>query len=310
MPRKRSVSSPLHRYARPIMAGAASIGAVVTAYLTIVKLTGNETACPSSGCDIVLSSPYATILGLPLALFGFLAYLSMVVLAIAPLVVSSPQQKELRDRLAQWTKPLLLVGGTSMLVFSGYLMYLLAFEIKALCVYCIGSAILSATLFILALIGQDWPDLSQPLFTSVIVAMVALVGTLGVYSGINNPAVADGGAEETTDIPVTTTSGESEIALAQHLKDIGATFYGAWWCPHCHDQKSLFGQEAAKVVPYVECSPPGDVRSQTPECQAAEIPSYPTWEINGERYNGAISLEELADLSGYDGPRDFQNSVS
>jgi uncharacterized membrane protein len=43
------------------MAGIASIGAAVTAYLTIVKLTGNSTACSTGGCDIVLSSPYATV---------------------------------------------------------------------------------------------------------------------------------------------------------------------------------------------------------------------------------------------------------
>jgi uncharacterized membrane protein len=75
------------------MAGIASIGAAVTAYLTYTKLTGNEAACPTSGCDIVLSSPYATVFGQPLALFGFLAYFSMIIFAIAPLLVGSPEQK-------------------------------------------------------------------------------------------------------------------------------------------------------------------------------------------------------------------------
>lgn len=309
MSRRRPVS-PLHRFARPVMAAAASIGAVVTAYLTLLRFTGNEAACPSSGCDIVLSSPYATVFGLPLALFGFLAYLGMVILAIAPLLVNASERSELRDKLTRWTQPLLLIGGTSMLVFSGYLMYLLAFEIKALCVYCLGSALLSATLFVMAVIGQDWPDISQPVFTSIIVAVVVLVGTLGVYSNVNSPAVADGGGEEQYGFDIQTTSGEAEIALAQHLNEIDATFYGAWWCPHCHDQKTLFGKEAAQMLPYVECSPPGEVRSQTQECQAAEIPSYPTWEINGERYNGAIGLEDLATLSGYNGPTNFQNSIS
>lgn len=46
------------------------------------KLAGNEAACPTSGCDIVLSSPYTTVFGLPLTRFGFLAYASMVVFAI------------------------------------------------------------------------------------------------------------------------------------------------------------------------------------------------------------------------------------
>ena len=67
----------IHRRSRPIMAGIATVGAAVTAYLTAVKLTQGSAVCPTSGCDIVLSSPYATVFGLPLALFGFLAYASM-----------------------------------------------------------------------------------------------------------------------------------------------------------------------------------------------------------------------------------------
>ncbi len=72
--RQRSIPW-IHRYYRPIMAGIASIGAVGTGYLTVVKLTQGTAACPTGGCDVVLSSPYATVFGLPLTLFGFLGYL-------------------------------------------------------------------------------------------------------------------------------------------------------------------------------------------------------------------------------------------
>jgi len=47
------------------MAGIATVGAVGTAYLTAVLAQGSA-ACPTSGCDVVLSSPYATVFGLPL----------------------------------------------------------------------------------------------------------------------------------------------------------------------------------------------------------------------------------------------------
>ena len=83
-----------------------------------------------------------------------------------------PEQKELRTKLIAWTQPLLLVGGTAMMVFSGYLMYLLTAEIQAACLYCIGSALLSTGLFLLALMGQDWSDRSQPLFIGIITAVV------------------------------------------------------------------------------------------------------------------------------------------
>lgn len=150
----------------------------MTAYLTIAKLTGNSTACPTGGYDIVLSSPYATVFGVPLALFGFLAYISMVIFAIASLLVRSPEQKQFREKLDTWTGLLLFMGATAMMIFSGYLMYLLTAEIKAVCVYCVGSAILSTSLFVLAIIGRDWQEIGQLFFTGIIVAVVVLVGTL------------------------------------------------------------------------------------------------------------------------------------
>ncbi|NMF85224.1 vitamin K epoxide reductase family protein [Nodosilinea sp. P-1105] len=307
MPRRKKDIPWINRYARPLMAGLAAIGAAVTAYLTVIAFTGNTTACPTQGCDIVLSSPYATVFGQPLALFGFLAYLGMVVLAIAPLLVRMPEQKELRAKLMTWTQPLLFIGGTAMMVFSGYLMYLLTAEIQAACLYCIGSALLSTGLFGMALVGQDWPDWSQPFFIGLITVVVVFVGTLGVYANVGQPTTATG-ADGQPVIEVTTQSGPAEIALAQHLTDTGAIFYGAWWCPHCQDQKQLFGQAAAQLINYVECSQ-SDGQSQTPECQEAGITGYPTWEINGERLSGAQSLQALAQRSGYEGPTNFQNSL-
>lgn len=129
MRRKRSTPW-IHRWSRPLMAGIASVGAAITGYLTIVKLTGDSTACPTNGCDIVLSSPYATVFGLPLALFGFLAYTSMVVFAVAPLLVNSSNQEQLRSKLEDWTGLLLFAGGSAMTVFSGYLMSTLRTEFR------------------------------------------------------------------------------------------------------------------------------------------------------------------------------------
>ncbi len=63
--------------------------------------------------------------------------------------------------------------------------------------------------------------------------------------------------------------------LAQCLKDKGAVFYGAFWCPHCQATKKLFGK-SAKLLPYVECST-ADGRSQLPICKDNAVESYPTW---------------------------------
>ncbi len=65
--------------------------------------------------------------------------------------------------------------------------------------------------------------------------------------------------------------------FAQCLKDQGATFYGAFWCPHCAAEKALFGT-SVHLLPYVECSTP-DASGQDATCNAKQIESYPTWEF-------------------------------
>ena len=301
----RRGSTPwIYRWSRPLMAGIASIGAVGTGYLTVVKLTEGTAACPTGGCDVVLSSPYATVFGLPLTLFGFLGYLSMIVFAIAPLLLTSPNQKKLRANIEQWTGLLLFLGGTAMVVFSSYLMYLLAFVIKAPCMYCIVSAVFSACLFILSIIGRYWEDIGKLLFSGVIVALIVIVGTLGVYANVNNPRVE---AEPTNGYAISTTSSAAELGLAEHLKQIGAKMYGAFTCPHCQNQKQLFGKEAAAQLNYIECHPQGE-NSQPDLCMKAGIQAFPTWEIERKSYQGEKTLAELADLSGYQGDRNFANA--
>lgn len=83
-------------------------------------------------------------------------------------------------------------------------------------------------------------------------------------------------------------------AFAQCLGEKGATFYGAFWCPHCNNQKKLFGN-AKRLLPYVECST-ADGNGRMPICDEKNVQSYPTWEFaDGTRLTGEISLEELAD---------------
>ena len=311
MRRRRQETLWIHRWSRPLIGVLATVGAIGTGYLTALKLSNQSAAC-GSGCGKVLSSAWAEVLGQPLALFGALSYLSMLVLAIAPLLVNPEKNKELRVKLEGLTWPLLFVGATGMMIFSGFLMYVLATDIRAVCPYCIGSAALSVGMFLLTLFGRRWDDRGQLLFSGAIVAMVALVGTLGVYavpggplsSGTQAAVVSEPGVGP----PITSPSGEAEALLASHLTDIGAKMYGAYWCPHCHDQKQLFGKTAYKDIPYVECAPDGKA-SQTALCQSVpEITGFPTWEVNGQFLSGSQSLQALAEASGYDGPTDFVNS--
>lgn len=300
MYRKRSTPW-IHRKSRFIIACITAFGAAVTAYLTIVKLTGGNAACPVTGCDKVLQSEYALVFGLPLALFGFLAYTGMGTMAVSPWLINPESQKELRTKIDQWTWLLMFMGSVAMMVFSSYLMYIMAFQIQSLCFYCIASAICSLSLFILTLVGRSWEDIGQLFFMALIVGMVTIIGTLAIYAPINNPATAGGSS-----YGITTASNPDNITLAEHLTQVEAKMYGAYWCGHCQTQKRLFGQEAVKKINYIECDPNG--RNAQPDvCKAANITGYPTWQVQGEFYSGIQSLDQLADLSSYTGSRNFGN---
>ncbi|MGV0027261.1 vitamin K epoxide reductase family protein [Phormidesmis priestleyi] len=315
----RRRSTPwIHRWSRPIIGAIATLGAINTGYITATKLFGGEVACPAGGCDLVLSSPYATVFGLPLALFGFLAYGSVAALALLPLAVNSENNKSLRTSLENGTWLLLFAISTAMLLFSGYLMYVMAFELKTICYYCIASALFAMALFVLTLVGRSWQDIGQLFMIGVVVGMVTLVGTLAVYSAPTAKAgeYAIGSASGQVFFTVKDTSGEAEIKLAQHLKSINAKMYSAYWCPHCYEQKKVFGVEALQYLPFVECAEDGK-NAQPSLCQeiAPKVEKetgrgfgFPTWEINGKFYTGQQPLEELAKASGYDGPRNFKNS--
>ncbi|KAM3092666.1 vitamin K epoxide reductase family protein [Phormidesmis sp. 146-35] len=315
----RRRSTPwIHRWSRPIIGAIATLGAIITGYITATKLFGGEVACPAGGCDLVLSSPYATVFGLPLALFGFLAYASVAVLSLVPLAVSAENNKSLRTSLDNWTWLLLFAISTAMLLFSGYLMYIMAFELKTICYYCIASALFATALFVLTLVGRSWQDIGQLFMIGIVVGMVTLVGTLAVYSAPTAKAgeYTIGPANGQAFFTVKDTSGEAEIKLAQHLKNINAKMYSAYWCPHCYEQKKLFGAEALQYLPSIECAEDGKnpqanlCREIAPkvEKETGRGFGFPTWEINGKFYAGQQPLEELAKASGYDGPRNFKNS--
>lgn len=122
-------------------------------------------------------------------------------------------------------------------------------------------------------------DTNVKIFLSVILLLV--VGTvISVFAGVGKGT----GSDE---------PGKYD-QFAQCIADSGATFYGAFWCPHCQAQKKMFGS-SAKLLPYVECSTP-DGNSQTQICIDKNVSSYPTWEFpDGSRLTGEVALEVLAE---------------
>jgi len=87
--------------------------------------------------------------------------------------------------------------------------------------------------------------------------------------------------------------------FARCLSDRGVKMYGAYWCPHCQEQKEAFGA-SFEYVPYVECGVKGNLRAQSQVCKDEKVNHYPTWQFppTGERVERVFTLQELSDRTG------------
>lgn len=86
-------------------------------------------------------------------------------------------------------------------------------------------------------------------------------------------------------------------AFAQCLSSKGVKMYGAFWCPHCLEQKELFGS-SFDFAPYVECGVEGS-RAEQPVCVQAGIKNFPTWVFpDGTRVEGKLMMTALRDKTG------------
>jgi hypothetical protein len=123
---------------------------------------------------------------------------------------------------------------------------------------------------------------------------LASAGGSAVLAG---PATGTGSTTASLGEALDPSTGEQK-AVGEWLRQRGAIFYGAWWCPACFQQKNLFGKEAGNRLPYVECDKEEPGRMQ---CQAAEVRAYPTWVMGGQRLEGVQNLEQLKRWSGFPG---------
>lgn len=128
----------------PLLAAViALIGLADAIFLTIKHYTGGQVPCSViEGCEQVLNSQYAEMFGVPLAVFGAIAY--FVAFSLALLAAFG-------DRL-MWT--LFGVQVILMTIFTAWLIYLQGFVIGAFCQFCLLSAVTTLTLFIIYLFSR------------------------------------------------------------------------------------------------------------------------------------------------------------
>jgi uncharacterized membrane protein/glutaredoxin len=270
--RKREVTPVAPAGPDFLVLGLAAAGFAIAAYLTGLKwMGGNAAFCVSgSGCDIVQGSRYGTLLGVPTALWGALMYAAIGALAARGL--TAPRWT--------WTFYLAAAGvGVSI-----YLTAVSVLVIHATCAYCLASGVIAVTILLVLLRRRATlpgrRKLSAIVPGALTAAILAPLGAAFIY------AMPGGGGAG------------FEGALARHLREQGAVMYGAYWCPHCTEQKALFG-DAAKDIPYVECAKDA-VNGRPDLCEQAGVKSFPTWIMGTERREGVQSLSALATLSKFE----------
>lgn len=77
-----------------------------------------------------------------------------------------------------------------------------------------------------------------------------------------------------------------------------AKMYGLYWCPHCADQKAMFGA-SFHYVPYVECAIKGSPHELAPACKVAGVTLFPSWQFGMDPpHEGVLSLQALSEKTG------------
>lgn len=141
---KRLLTTPL---SRPLSKGlltflfvVAGLGFADAAYLTVEHYGNKIPPCSIGSCETVLSSSFAVVAGIPVALGGAIYYL--LILILLKVYIDTKNEKILRSAL---------VFTTAGLLATIYFFILQAFVLHAFCIYCIGSALTSTTLFATAI---------------------------------------------------------------------------------------------------------------------------------------------------------------
>jgi uncharacterized membrane protein len=135
-----------------LIALVALAGIFVALYLALYKLGYiGQLVCAVGSCEKVQTSKWASLFGIPIAIWGVGYYVGILAIALAGLSAS------LADRRS--VSLLLLALTTFGLLFSGWLTYLELAVIDAICQWCVISAILAAVLFVLSWL--DVRDVTQ-----------------------------------------------------------------------------------------------------------------------------------------------------
>jgi uncharacterized membrane protein len=126
---------------RKILIALAVIGLADSLYLTWIKVMEDGICQVSSGCEVVNTSPFASIAGIPIAAIGAGAYITMLLVLLL----------EPRLELFEVNSPTIVFGLSLIgVLYSAYLTYLEIYVIRAICPFCVVSAVVLVAMLIVS----------------------------------------------------------------------------------------------------------------------------------------------------------------
>ena len=258
---------------RVLVAVFALVGLGIMSYLTYIHYAEQSSFCDLSAevsCDIVTSSLYSEIFGVPVSLLGLLYFALMLFL-----VATRPFAKTAR---------LVFSLTLLMIIPSLYLSLMEVVEIKSFCILCESSKVMM--LGILITTGLAMKEKTKKLARYSAPLVIAGVIFAGIIFFIQSG----------------TTVKEDYSALIEHMNEQGWVYYKSYTCSNCKRQERMLGEAYSKLHA-VECHPKGP-GGQPELCLAKNITKTPTWllEESGQelqRLEGLQSIEELEEASGF-----------
>ena len=269
----KSKSKP--NYRRVFVAAVSFLGLGIMSYLTYIHYANTKSFCDISekiSCDVVTTSIYSEIFGIPVSALGILYFATVLFLAL-----TRPLSKF--DRLVFFLTVFVLMP-------SLYLSLMEYFSIKAFCVLCETSKLLMIAILLTvgASVYRGTKNLGRLTTPFVIAGIISAVIIFFVQTG--------------------TVVKRDYSPLTSYLTEQGWTYYRSYTCSNCKKQEKLLG-ESYKELNKVECHPKGP--GGNPElCLQKGIDKTPTWLLEDDgrelkRLEGFQSIENLIQASGYEG---------
>ncbi len=255
-----------------IISALAVVGLFIMSYLTYIHYANSQSFCDISetvSCDVVTTSLYSEIFGLPVAILG-LGYFAFVLWQI----FSNKQEQSLQN---------IFFITIFVLVPSLYLSSLELLVIKAICILCESSKLIMVAILITSFLSIH----KNKKITARLIAPFIIFGL--VAAGVTYFAQTSRRA----------TQDYTEFVKCFNSKNI--IYYKSFRCSNCKRQELLIGSPY-KLLNSIECHPKGP--NGNPElCFKMGVTKTPTFimEKNGKEIKRLEGLQQMEDLSKFSG---------